>query len=98
MLLHSIGYQCVTKQLSCRVAKLEKQDNFPCRKALQRNAYRLFNCICVDSDISHIVTIWLIDYVCGMLIWRVLSAKLITYNKISTNKNTLCGDKSTKKC
>lgn len=54
--------------LSCRVAKVEKQDNFPCRKALQRNAYRLFNCICVDSDISHIVTIWLIDYVCGMLI------------------------------
>ena len=87
MLLHSIEYQCVMEWLSCRVVNVEKQDNFPCRKALQRNAYRLFNCICVDSDISHIAIIWLIDYVCGMLIWRVLSAKLITYNKISTNKN-----------
>lgn len=69
MLLHSIDYQRVTKRLSCRVAKVEKQNNFPCRKALQRIGYRLFNCICVDSDISHIVTIWLIDNVCGMLIF-----------------------------
>lgn len=68
MLSHSIDYQCVMGWLSCHVVNVEKQDNFPCRKALQRNAYRLFNCICVDSDISHIVTIWLIDNVCGMLI------------------------------
>ena len=68
MLLHSIDNQCVTKQLSYCVAKVEKQNNFLCRKALQRNAYRLFNCICVDSDISHIAIIWLIDYVCGTLI------------------------------
>ena len=68
MLLHSIEYQCVMEWLSCCVVNVEKQDNFPCRKALQRNAYRLFNCICVDFDISHIAIIWLIDYVCGMLI------------------------------
>lgn len=70
MLLYSIDNQCVTQQLSCCVAKVEKQNNFLCRKARQRIAFHLFNYICEDLDISYIMMIWLIDYVCVMVIWR----------------------------
>ena len=52
------------------VAKVEKQNNFLCRKARQRIAFHLFNYICEDLDISYIMMIWLIDYACGMVIWR----------------------------
>ena len=72
MLLHSIDNQCVTKQVFYCVAKVEKQNNFLCHKARQRIVFHLFNYIREDLDISYIMMIWLIDYVCGMVIWRFL--------------------------
>lgn len=62
----------------CCVAKVEKQNNFLCRKARQRIAFHLLNYICEDLDISYIMMIWLIDYVCGMVIWRFLLLFLLT--------------------
>ena len=43
MLLHSIDNQCVTKQVFYCVAKVEKQNNFLCRKARQRIVFHLVN-------------------------------------------------------
>ena len=71
MLLHSIDNQCVTKQVFYCVAKVEKQNNFLCRKARQRIVFHLFNYIREELDISYIMMICLIDYACGMVIWRL---------------------------